>query len=194
VTLRFRVGDAARAAIFLAAADAAVTDGPRAAIAIVLLLPPALALRALPVHRWLDTALCTALLGAQLGSQAGLTESTVWWDGAAHMVVGALLGLAVARSGPWRSYASTVVAVAALAIGWEIAESASDAAFGTDFVPGVGDTLSDLALGLLGAAVAAGALLWPFDFLRMDARGPAGAQVDRDFNATRQEPDVRPGA
>ena len=161
MTVRLRVGDAARAAILLTAANTAVTDGPRAALAMVLVLPPAFAVRVFPVHRWLDAALCTVLLGAQLGAQAGLTESTIWWDGAAHLLVGALLGLAIARSGPWRSRASTVVAVAALAIGWEIAELASDAAFGTDFVPGVGDTLSDLAFGLTGAALAAGASLRP---------------------------------
>jgi hypothetical protein len=141
--------------MILATASAAMADGPRSALALVLVIPPAFALRVLPVHRWLDAALCTALLGAQLGARAGLTESTVWWDGAAHLLVGALLGLAVARSGPWRSRASTVVAVAALAIGWEIAESVSDTALGTNFAPGVADTLSDLALGVTGAAIVA---------------------------------------
>jgi hypothetical protein len=170
VTVRLRVGDAARAAILLAAANTAVTDGPRAALAIVLVLPPAFAVRVFPVHRWLDAALCTALLGAQLGARAGLTESTIWWDGAAHLVIGALLGLVVARSGPWRSRASTVVAVAVLAIGWEIAESASDTALGTNFVPGVVDTLSDLALGLTGAAVVAVASMRRRDARRVPVR------------------------
>ena len=172
--------------MLLAAANAAVIDGPRAALAMVLVLPPAFALRVLPVHRWLDAALCTALLGAQLGAQAGLTESTIWWDGAAHVIVGALLGLAVARSGPWRSRAATVVAVAALAVGWEIAESASDAAFGTDFAPGVGDTLSDLALGLTGAAVAAGASLRPSAFSPIEARRSTRARIDRNSSTTHQ--------
>jgi hypothetical protein len=163
--------------MLLAVANAAMTDGPRSALAMVLVLPPAFALRVFPVQRWLDAALCTALLGAQLGAQTGLTESTIWWDGAAHLIIGALLGLAVARSDPRRSRASTVVAVGALAIGWEAAESASDTALGTNFVPGVVDTLSDLALGITGAAVVAAGSMRRRDARRVPV-SPRGAEGD----------------
>jgi hypothetical protein len=85
------VGDAARTGLVLAAVTWAVADGPRAAIAFVLVAPAAFGVRLLPAGERLDGVLCSMLLTAQLGAAAGLTESAGWWDAAAHAATAALL-------------------------------------------------------------------------------------------------------
>jgi len=120
----------------------------------VLVAPPALALRMLRVDPWLDGALCTVLLVAQVGAELGFTQSTSWWDSAAHALTGALVGVLVARLFPQRGPAAVVFTVAVLAACWEVAEALSDRLFATDFAPSRGDTLSDLGMGIAGAILA----------------------------------------
>jgi hypothetical protein len=153
-----RPGDLVRAAIVLAVVGRAAAETPRAAIALALIAPPAFALRMLPVGHGLDALFCMVLLIAQVGAEAGLTETTGWWDDAAHAVTAALLAIVILRLRQWRSAAEPVVAVTALGIAWELVEWASDAAYDTNFSAGATDTLSDLALDLAGAGAAVMAL------------------------------------
>jgi hypothetical protein len=153
VTVRPKAGDPARAALVLALVVSAAVGTLSDTLALLLVAPAALGLRMLPAGQWLDGSLCAVLLAAQLGADAGLTGRTRWWDGSAHLVTGALLGLLATRIVSPRPRVA-VLAVALLAAGWEIAENASDAVFGTDFAPSLGDTLSDLGLGIAGAILA----------------------------------------
>jgi hypothetical protein len=151
-----RAGDPARAALLLAASVSAAVDGPRAALAFLLVVPAMFALRLLPAGQRLDAALCTVLVTAQLGAAAGLTETTVWWDASAHFVTAALLLVVLGSLLRRRSPAVPCLAAAALCIGWEILEWLSDAAFQTQFAASPVDTLSDLALDMAGILVAVG--------------------------------------
>jgi hypothetical protein len=158
MSMRPRAGDPARAGIVLAAVVWAVLDSPRDALALVLVVPPAFALRTLAVPQWLDGALCAALLTAQLGAEAGLTERTEWWDAGMHVVTGALVAaLALRVASPRPVVAIAVVAV--LGVAWESVEWACDATLGTDFAPSRGDTLSDLGMDMAGAVLAVLAVL-----------------------------------
>ena len=149
------MGDAARTGLVLAAVTWAVADGPRAAIAFVLVAPAAFGVRLLPAGERLDGVLCSMLLTAQLGAAAGLTESAGWWDAAAHAATAALLIAVLSAVLPANSLAHAVVSVLLLSLGWEGAEWASDALFRTQFAPSGSDTLSDLAFDLIGAIAGA---------------------------------------
>jgi hypothetical protein len=153
---RLRAGDPIRAALVAAAAVTAADRGLHDALALLLVLPPVLVLRRLPAGNWLDAGFCGVLATAQIGAIAGLTERTGWWDAAAHATTGALLALLIARLAPTRSPALGLVVIGALAIAWESVEALSDAVLGTAFAPTAADTWTDLALGMLGAAVTAG--------------------------------------
>jgi VanZ family protein len=139
----------------LAAVTWAVADGPRAAIAFVLVAPAAFGVRLLPTGAGLDGMLCSVLLIAQLGAAAGLTGSAGWWDAAAHAATAALLTAVLAALLPARSLARTMVGVLLLSLAWEGAEWASDTLFQTQFAPSLSDTLSDLAFDVVGAVVGA---------------------------------------
>jgi hypothetical protein len=155
--LKPRTGDAARVMILLGAVALAVGGSVREGLALALVAPPALALRLLPAGRALDGALCAALLCAQLGAVAGLTETTVWWDGTAHAVTGALVAVLLVRLLPSGSLAGALTGVVLLAAGWEVLERLIDATAGTNFSPSTADTIGDL---LLGAAGAVGAMIY----------------------------------
>jgi VanZ family protein len=149
------VGDAARAGLVLAAVTWAVADGPRAAIAFVLVAPAAFGVRLLPEGERVDGMLCALLLTAQLGAAAGLTESTGWWDAAAHAATAALLTALLVAVLPAHSLVPAVAGVVLLGLAWEGAEWASDTLFQTQFAPSLADTLSDLAFDLAGAVAGA---------------------------------------
>ena len=149
------MGDAARVTIVLGAVALALAGNLRGGLALALVAPPALAVRLLPAGRMLDGALCTALLCAQLGAVAGLTDTTPWWDGTAHAVIGALVALLLVRLLPPGSHSGALAGVGLLAASWEVLEWLVDA--GTDFSPSTADTVGDL---LLGGAGAVGAMLY----------------------------------
>lgn len=132
-----------------------VAGGPRAGLGFVLVLPAVFGVRLLRADQRLDAALCGVLLAAQAGAAAGLTERVAWWDAAAHAVTAALLTAVVVGVMPSPSLARAVLGVLLLSVGWEAAELASDTFFGTRFVPGVSDTLSDLIFDMAGALAGA---------------------------------------
>jgi hypothetical protein len=140
--------------IVLAAVALAVEGNPREGLALALVAPPAWALRLLPAGRVLDGALCAALLCAQLGAVAGLTETTAWWDGTAHAVTGALVAVLLVRVLPSGSLTRALLGVVLLAAGWEVLERLIDANAGTNFSPSTADTVGDLLLGVAGAVAA----------------------------------------
>lgn len=149
------MGDAARAGLVLAAVTWAVADGPRAALAFVLVAPAAFGMRLLPAGKRLDAMLCSVLLAAQLGAATGLAESVGWWDAAAHAVTGMLLVAVLVAVLPAPSLSRAVAAVLLLGLAWEAAEWASDTLFQTDFAPSLSDTLSDLGFDMVGAVAGA---------------------------------------
>lgn len=95
------------------------------------------------------------------GNSANLYDTVVWWDDANHLLnwflLCAGLGLLVARAGispPWALRLLVTGIGAVLAIGWELAEWFAFIRNGTELGTAYQDTLGDLALGLLGAALA----------------------------------------
>jgi hypothetical protein len=186
VQLKLRAGDAPRVAIVLAAVALAVVGEVRDGVALALVAPPAWAARLLPAGRILDCAFCTALLSAQLGAVAGLTETTAWWDGAAHAVTGALVALLLVRVLPFQSLTVALISVCLLAAGWETFEWLVDATAGTEFSPSAADTVGDL---LLGGAGAVGAMLcFAASRSTRHPRVPATSRAERRPERVRYEP------
>lgn len=97
------------------------------------------------------------------GNTLDLYDAVVWWDDANHLVNWFLLalgcGLLLARADvrPRWALGLLVAGVGALlAIGWELAEYVTFIRGGTELDTAYTDTLGDMALGCLGAVVAAG--------------------------------------
>jgi hypothetical protein len=132
-----------------------------------------IALLLLPIGWWLfgrsrmafpvvaDILLGLPFLIDVAGNAANLYDSIEWWDDANHFVNWALHTAAIAlllRIGPWGYKTRVVLAfcwAVTSAVLWEFAEAVT-------FVPGsaeastaYGDTLLDLALGMLGGLIAA---------------------------------------
>lgn len=114
------------------------------------------------------------------GNTLDLYDTVAWWDDANHLVNWFLLcagiGLLLARTvpGPGWVLPGLVTGIGALlAIGWELAEWYTFIRHGTELDTAYQDTLGDEALGVLGAALAAGVVAW-----RADVQGP-GAAADR---------------
>jgi VanZ family protein len=166
------VGDAARAGLVLAAVTWAVTDGPRAAIAFLLVAPAAFGVRLLPAEERLDGVFCSVLLTAQLGAAAGLAERAGWWDAAAHAATAAVLTALLVAVLPAHSLARAVAIVLLLSLVWEGAEWASDTLFQTQFAPSLSDTLSDLAFDLVGAVAGVAVIATNADVRRRARRTP----------------------
>jgi hypothetical protein len=90
-----------------------------------------------------------------------LYDSFEWWDDAVHFVYGVILGAATAtalRNAPVGRWAVTGLVLglgAAGAIAWEAAEYFTFMPDSWEFQHAYTDTLGDLALGTLGATIAA---------------------------------------
>jgi hypothetical protein len=100
------------------------------------------------------------------GNTLDLYDSVTWWDDANHFVNWLLLGLGVgallrrAEVRPtWVLGVAVVGLGAVLAVLWELAEWWTFIRHGTELDTAYTDTLGDEALGTLGAAVAALALV-----------------------------------
>jgi lipid-binding SYLF domain-containing protein len=95
------------------------------------------------------------------GNTLDLYDSVVWWDDANHVVNWFFLNLGVglllargAAGRPWELLVMVAGLGAVLAIGWELGEYFAFIRGGTELDTAYEDTLGDLALGTLGAAVA----------------------------------------
>ncbi len=95
------------------------------------------------------------------GNTLDLYDRVWWWDDANHAVNWLLLGIGAglllrpARVRPRWALGVLVAGIGALlAVGWELAEWATFIRHGTELSTAYTDTLGDLALGTLGAAVA----------------------------------------
>jgi hypothetical protein len=108
------------------------------------------------------------------GNALNLYDSIDWWDDANHLLnwaihtaaIGLLLRMtslpAAARAGLGLAWAATT------AILWELVEFVAFVPNSPEAVTAYGDTLGDLALGLLGGAIAAVlAAWWPRDHGRL---------------------------
>ena len=92
-----------------------------------------------------------------------LAAQDLWW--LVHVAGGAALGLCYLRASrialpnvrPAASYLLAFTAACSTALGWEMLEFTSDQLFGTALQEGLLDTMSDLMLGVAGAA---GYLAW----------------------------------
>ena len=92
-----------------------------------------------------------------------LAAQDLWW--LVHVAGGAALGLCYLRASrialpnvqPAVSYLLAFTAACSTALGWEMLEFTSDQLFGTALQEGLLDTMSDLMLGVAGAA---GYLAW----------------------------------
>jgi hypothetical protein len=108
-----------------------------------------------------DILLGTPFLVDVLGNALNLYDSVDWWDDANHLVnwfvhtaaIGVLLQL-----GPWGRWTRVGLAIAwaaSTAILWEIAEYLLFVRGSPELATAYSDTIGDLALGLLGGAIAA---------------------------------------
>ena len=96
------------------------------------------------------------------GNTLDLYDQVVWWDDANHLVNWFLLalgsGLLADRAGVRPRWVLGLVVAglgALLAVGWELAEYVTFIRGGTELDTAYTDTLGDLALGCLGATIAA---------------------------------------
>jgi uncharacterized membrane protein YjdF len=141
-----RVAILCSAAVFLA-----IGDGPSALMA-VLVLVPSLAARVIRVNPALDL-----VFAAALGAQA-VGRSVVGGDTLPHLVLpllsGPVLYVGLERLGivPRLPGVTTFVGVLALGAAWELVEWSADAALGTDYSQGYGDTAGDLFNDAIAAA------------------------------------------
>jgi hypothetical protein len=95
------------------------------------------------------------------GNSLNLYDTIPWWDDANHLVNWALLcagiGVLLLRASiptPWVLGTLVTGIGAVLAIGWELGEWVTFIRHGTELATAYEDTLGDLALGTLGAALA----------------------------------------
>jgi len=132
-----------------------------------------IALLVLPVGWWLrgrgrlpypvaaDILLGLPFLIDVAGNALNLYDSVEWWDDANHLVNWALHTAAIGlllRAGPWGPWTRAALAfgwAAGTAVAWELAEYVAFVPDSPEAATAYADTLGDLALGLLGGAVAA---------------------------------------
>ena len=117
-----------------------------------------------PLPWWATLLVALPFLVDVTGNTADLYDAVTWWDDANHLVNWALLsggaGLLLRDGGVgprWALALCTAEVGALLAVGWELGEWATFIRFGEvdgGLAAAYGDTLGDLALGCLGAAVA----------------------------------------
>ena len=147
-------------------------------VTLVVVAAVAVAVRPLLLPRLYDLLLLVALALQGAGEASGAYDELVWFDRVVHFVVPLLasgvLYIALARldvlpdprdDTGWRHLLGiglvTFALGAAFGAVWELYEWFSDAAFGSALQEGNDDTVGDLAMDCLGAAVAAGLLvLW----------------------------------
>jgi len=136
--------------------------------------------RGLPFPVAADILLGLPFLIDVVGNALDLYDSVEWWDDANHLVnwgvhtagIGLLL-----RWGPWGSWTRAALAfgwAASTAVLWELAEYVAFVPNSPEAATAYQDTLGDLALGLIGGAVAA--LLVSRLSTRVDTVGVAGAR------------------
>lgn len=95
------------------------------------------------------------------GNALNLYDSVEWWDDANHLVNWALhtaaIGLLLRAGlwGPWTRAALAFGWAASTAVAWELAEYVAFVPDSPEAATAYADTLGDLALGLIGGAVAA---------------------------------------
>jgi hypothetical protein len=101
------------------------------------------------------------------GNTLDLYDSVWWWDDANHFVNWFFLNLGVglllagaARQPGWALLLMVSGIGAIMAIGWEIGEYFAFIRGGTELATAYTDTLGDLVLGTLGAAVAGALVAW----------------------------------
>ncbi|MEE6273770.1 hypothetical protein [Georgenia wangjunii] len=143
-------------------------DGIAVAVFALVLLGLVLA-RVISLTPGLDLAVGASVLVAGWSSVLGLYEAIGWWDLAVHLLcTGAIAALAVAVSARtlgmppppgspgWRTGVVVLATTAGLALSvlWEMGEWAGHTYLDSSINVGYADTLSDLAAGGLGAAVA----------------------------------------
>ena len=132
-----------------------------------------MALLVLPVGWWLlgrgrlpypvaaDILLGLPFLIDVAGNALNLYDSVEWWDDANHLVNWALHTAAIGlllRAGSWGPWTRAALAfgwAASTAVVWELAEYVAFVPDSPEAATAYADTLGDLALGLIGGAVAA---------------------------------------
>jgi hypothetical protein len=117
--------------------------------------------RGLPFPAGADILLGLPFLLDVVGNALDLYDSVDWWDDANHLVNWALHTAAIGlllRWGPWGPWTRAALAfgwAAATAVLWELTEYVAFVPNSPEAATAYQDTLGDLALGLLGGAVAA---------------------------------------
>ena len=132
-----------------------------------------IALLVLPVGWWLfargrlpypvaaDILLGLPFLIDVAGNALNLYDTVEWWDDANHLVNWALHTAAIGlllRAGSWGPWTRAALAfgwAASTAVAWELAEYVAFVPDSPEAATAYADTLGDLALGLIGGAVAA---------------------------------------
>jgi hypothetical protein len=96
-----------------------------------------------------------------VGNGLNLYDSVEWWDDANHLVNWAIHTAAIGlllRAGSWGPWTRAALAfgwAASTAVAWELAEYGAFVPDSPEAATAYADTLGDLALGLIGGAVAA---------------------------------------
>ena len=136
-----------------------------------------IALAVVPIAWWLfgrgrvpfpvatDILLSSPFLIDMAGNALNLYDTVVWWDDANHLGNWALHTSAIVLLVRGRLAPSALVAIgvawaATTAILWELGEYVAFVPNSPEAATAYQDTLGDLALGLLGGAVASVALAW----------------------------------
>lgn len=127
-----------------------------------------------------DVLLGLPFLIDMAGNALNLYDTIAWWDDANHLGNWALHTSAIVLLVRGRLTSMGVVAVglawaATTAILWELAEYVAFVPSSPEAVTAYADTLGDLALGLIGGAVASVALAWWSSRRRMPTPLPARA-------------------
>lgn len=153
----------ARASFPLAAAVLALF-GQRGALNLVLATVAVYAIRWLALPRMLDTSVLLAAAVLAWGNALSLYEHILYYDLLAHffvqMLIAPTLYFLLLRATGFTVLGSQIqVVILVFALGlalgalWEIAEWTSDGIFGTSFVTGEADTMTDLIADACGAFV-----------------------------------------
>lgn len=110
---------------------------------------------------WADILLGLPFLIDVGGNALNLYDTVEWWDDANHLVNWALHTAAIGlllRLGRWGSWTRAALGIgwaATTAVLWELAEYAAFVPDSPEAATAYADTLLDLALGMIGGAVAA---------------------------------------
>jgi hypothetical protein len=157
-----RWADAVRVALVVTACGLLIGGRPTEAIPLALISATAIALRPARPSAAVESIFVTLLAVDAWLTCSGLMAQIARQDAAGHFLltiaVTPVLAAAIVRASPWTPRSIRWIAglaglaTIAIAVGWEVVESCSDALLGTNMSLNAADTRHDLVSDLIGAA------------------------------------------